>query len=567
MNPKIKKLPEILMKRIAAGEVVERPASVVKELLENALDAGATAVRLWIADGGMELIRVADDGEGMTEQDAGLCCERHATSKITSPEDLEAIQTFGFRGEALASIGSVARMEIVTRTEEDPEATRIHIEDGRVTSVEKTAGTRGTLVSVRNLFYNVPARKKFQKSPGNEFRHCVLAFKRMALSHPAVRFTLFVQDEKTMDLAPGTEEERVRSLLGDARSHHLVSFNRESGTLKCRGFVSRPGEARRTRDDQYLFVNRRYIQSRNLMHAVLSAYGPRLDKSEYPFYVLFLETDPRDVDVNVHPTKIEVRFSDERFIHDLVYRGIRDALKSPPAVPQLFLVPGGKRLNVPPPVSRNEPPDGQLSLEVQRPLFNIDTTIYPAAEPTAPVFWQVHNRYILSQIKSGLTLIDQHAAHERILFEKALAARKGPAHSQQMLFPQTVRVEPEDFAVLTEILPYLERIGFSVKDFGNGALVIEAVPVDVKTGMERELLQDILDEYKETRKEFSDIWESVAAAYACRSAIKSGDKLTLMEMASLVDQLFAADEPYFCPHGRPVVVTVNLEELDRRFGR
>jgi len=566
MNPKIKKLPEILMKRIAAGEVVERPASAAKELLENALDAGASHVRMWIQDGGMELIQVADDGEGMSEQDAMLCSERHATSKIALPEDLDAIRTFGFRGEALASIGSVSRMEIVTKTDSDAEATRIRIEDGRVSSIEKTAGTRGTLVSVRNLFYNVPARKKFQKSPGHELRHCVLVFKRMALSHPGIRFTLFVQDEKTMDLPPGTEEERVRSLLGDAKSHHLVGFDRESGTLRMRGFVSRPGEARRTRDDQYLFVNRRYIQSRNLMHAVLSAYGPRLDKSEYPFYVLFLEIDPRYVDVNVHPTKIEVRFSDERFIHDMLYHSIRDALKSPPAVPQLFLVPGGKRPSSPP-AARGGQQDGQLSLEVQRPLFNIDTTIFPAAEPTAPVFWQIHNRYILSQIKSGLTLIDQHAAHERILFEKALAARKGPAHSQQMLFPQTVKLETEDFVVMTEILPYLERIGFAVKDFGNGTLVIEAVPVDMKTGVERELLQDILDEFKETRKEFSDIWESVAAAYACRSAIKSGDKLTLMEMASLVDQLFAADEPYFCPHGRPVVVTVTLEELDKRFGR
>ena len=569
MPTKIQILPELLMKRIAAGEVVERPASVVKELMENSLDAGSTTISLLIKGGGVHQIQVTDNGEGMSEEDALICCERHATSKLSGPEDLEEIHTMGFRGEALASISSVSRMTITTSTGEG-EGTQVITEAGRVMEVLKVAANRGTTVTVKDIFSNVPARRKFLKSQTTELRHIIAVFRRMALSHPKIDFTLFIEDEKTMDLRSGTRERRIKDLLSEKRASSLIRVEKESSALSVKGFVSRPGEGLRSRKDQFFFLNGRTIINRSIIHGILSAYGPRLGRDEYPVYIIYLEMNPRHYDVNVHPTKIEVRFLDEKFVHDTVQQAIQEALRRPTVVPELQLVTGRKKIGFHAQRRVVNPENyGQLTLEAQRPDGREKAVEYHQfLDKDAPSLWQLHNRYILSQIKSGLTIIDQHVAHERILYERALESKRGNgALSQQLLFPQTVEFPPDDFLVLTEMLPYLEKIGFGLKAFGKNTVIIEAVPIEVKTATEKELLFEIIDEYKEGREEHTDILDGVAKSFACKSAIKSGDRLTLQEMAFLIDQLFATKEPYFCPHGRPIVVNLTLEELDRRFGR
>ncbi len=569
MPLKIHILPEHVMKRIAAGEVVERPASVAKELLENALDAGATVISVMVKDSGLGLIQVVDDGEGIAEEDALICCKRYATSKISQAEDLEEIHTLGFRGEALASISSVSRMTLTTRTEEEEEGSQVHLEGGNIRDVLKVGAKKGTSVAMKDLFYNVPARRKFLKNPTTELRHILSVFRRISLSRPEVDFSLFIEVEKTLDLRRGSREDRIRDLLGEKRVSQLIRVEKSVPGISIEGVLSRPGEGRRSRENQFLFLNRRYIVNRSLVHGVLSAYGSRLGRDEYPIYALYLEMDPRRFDVNVHPTKIEVRFSDEKFVHDAIQRSIQEILRTPSVVPQLRLVHGKGETGS---SYRLHPQDmehyGQLTLEAQRPTVGESVSEYQSQTRELPALWQLHNRYILSQIKSGLTIIDQHVAHERILYERALKSKQGSGgSSQQLLFPQIVQLSHDDFLALTDILPYLQKIGFGLKDFGRNSVIIEAVPVEVKTGRERELLLEIIDEFKETREKASETWDAVAKAFACKSAVKSGDRLSFQEMVSLIDQLFATQEPYFCPHGRPIVVNLTLEEIDKRFGR
>jgi DNA mismatch repair protein MutL len=564
---KIHILSESLMKRIAAGEVVERPASVVKELIENSLDAEATSVMLQIRGHGLELIQVTDNGEGMTEEDLQFCSKRHATSKITSVEDLENIQSFGFRGEALASIGSVSKLTIISRTKQEETASQITVEEGQIQEMGKKAFSSGTTVMVRNLFTNVPARRKFMKSPATEIKQVIGVFKRMALSHPHVDFSLYINDEKTMDFRKTEMENRVREVFGREKFGLMLPVSRSYGSLEIDGYICRPGEFRRTREDQLFFLNNRYIQNRSLMHAVISAYGPRLDHREFPFFLIFIRQDAKFHDVNVHPTKIEVRFADEKYVHDAVHRAVQEALRTRQSVPEFYLV----RRNIDRTNPSNRPDSGnseQLSLQAQMPdsLTGQDPGS-SRIRPEPAQFWQVHNRYILSQIKSGLTMIDQHAAHERILYEKALWARhlSGSA-SQQLLFPHTLQLAADDLIILSEIVSHLEKIGFSIRQFGGNTIIIDSVPVELKSG-EANVVIEILEEYKENRSRATDIWEAVAASYACKAAIKSGDPLTQQEMANLVDQLFASKDPYFCPHGRPIVVNLTLAEIDKRFGR
>jgi DNA mismatch repair protein MutL len=564
---KIHILSESLMKRIAAGEVVERPASVVKELIENSLDAGATSVMLLIKGHGLELIQVTDNGEGMTEEDLLFCAKRHATSKITRVEELETIHTFGFRGEALASIGSVSKLTIITRTKQDETASQVTVEEGQIQETGKTASPPGTTVKVMNLFANIPARRKFMKSPATEIKQAIGAFKRMALSHPHVDFSLYVNDEKTMDFRKTELENRVREIFGREKFGLMIPVSRSYGNIEIEGYVCRPGEFRRTREDQFFFLNNRYIQNRSLMHAVISAYGPRLGHGEFPFFLIFIRQDTKFHDVNVHPTKIEVRFADEKYVHDATNRAVQEALRTRQSVPEFYLV--HKKLNrIHLPNHMDSGNLEQLSLQVQRPnslTAEEPVSSHNRSEPAQ--FWQVHNRYILSQIKSGLTMIDQHAAHERILYEKALWARhlSGSA-SQQLLFPHTLQLPPDDLIILSEIVSHLEKIGFSIRQFGGNTVIIDSVPVELRSG-EANVVIEILEEYKENHSRATDIWEAVAASYACKAAIKSGDPLTQHEMANLVDQLFASRDPYFCPHGRPIVVNLTLDEIDKRFRR
>jgi len=569
-SAKIRVLPDLVMKRIAAGEVVERPASVVKELLENSLDAGSTAISLVIQNGGADLIQVIDNGCGMSEEDVLLCSQRHATSKIFNAEDLDSIETLGFRGEALASISSIARLEIITCREDDAESSQVYFEDGVIGEMMKAAPRRGTIITVKDLFYNVPARRKFLKTTSTELRHIILIFRRIAVAFPEIEFELILDEDKTYDLRKSDRKTRILDLIAKSSAANFIPVEKEIAGISLKGLIGRPGTGRRSRDNQMFFLNNRFITDRSLSHALISSYGSRLARNEYPDFFIFLEIDPARVDVNVHPTKDEVRFMDAKLVYDSVRRAVLEGLKQPAVVPDLQLIPGpATRTKFPRVNTRDEEDMGQLTLEIQRPsVGNSVIRDFRSEQRDRPSLWQVHNKYILTQIKSGLTLIDQHVAHERVLYEKALLAindKRGV--SQQLLFPQSIQMSPADYSVLMEMLPYLQQIGFGLKEFGKNTVIVESVPVTMKNGTEKELLLEMIDLYKDNQHDSNDIYDKIASVYACKAAIKAGEPMTLSEMASLIDQLFSTKEPYFCPHGRPVVVNLSIEEIDKRFGR
>ncbi len=605
-NHKIQVLPENLANKIAAGEVVERPASVVKELIENAIDAEADHIRIYIEQGGKKLIQIIDNGIGMSEEDLPLAFERHATSKIRSQSDLERIETLGFRGEALPSIASVSQVEVKTRRAEDAMGTIFQLDGGRNARVKKTAANVGTSISVRNLFFNTPARRQFLRSDNAEMQQILNVVKRFFLAYPNISFELHIDGREIYDLKAGDLGDRVRDVLGQSVFQGLIKVDSSLGGVELRGFVSRPDVVRRSRGLQFLFLNGRPIQDRALNHAIYQAYGNLISSGEYPIYCLYLEMDPGMVDVNVHPTKMEVRFSNERSLYYFVINTVRRALNDEGVIPEFSATPEGSALqqavekaNRPKQIidelrhrnrymGRNvgaqlsltyfEPPQSETK---QEDSSDSDSTLsgrehMPPASgqqgrltQTDVQFWQLHNRYIISEIKSGMVIIDQHVAHERILFERILKVLKKQEQSygQKLLFPQKLTLNYDDFMVFKEIKEVLNKIGFSIKVFSGTTIVIEAMPSDVKVGRESQILLDIIDYYRNEPLHQFDHLEKVAAAFACKNAVKSGEKLSQAEMQNLVDQLFACETPFFCPHGRPVMVTIDLDELDRKFKR
>lgn len=626
------RLPEHLANQIAAGEVVQRPESVVKELVENAIDAGATHVTVVIAGAGKNLIQVIDDGAGMSEDDALLAFERHATSKIHTLADLEQIVTFGFRGEALPSIASVAKVEMKTRRGEDDLAVVLRIEGGRIDERTRDSAPVGTSIAVRNLFFNTPARRQFLKADTTEYRHITDTVQRYILSYPHLRITFISEQQTIYDALPGTLHDRVMYLFGDRVAGSLIDVSQETDVMTVAGFVGRPNFARRTRGDQYLFVNGRYITSRLMNHAVVSAYDNMLEQGVFPFYILFLNLDPRGIDVNVHPQKLEVKFSNERAVHTFLNAVVRQSLHRFDLAPSLaFRGDAGAgfadtdagaartRLTAPedaanvhtlrfdagaqtPPSSwerdtwestpRTRDSGQRLDSRAIDDLFrtispqepaasqggtraddddHTRTVLLPSERPVSDTqfLWQLHNKYIFTPIKTGLMIIDQHVAHERILYERALAALDHAApFSQQLLFPHSFRVNAGDLALLKDIAAELRHLGFVIRLEPPNFVSVEAVPQDVRVGMEESILEEMLEQYKEyAGVGTTDVRHTVAASYGCRAAIKSGDRMSAPEMQSLIDQLFATTNPYTCPHGRPIIIKLSLDELDRRFGR
>lgn len=604
MTARIKILPQDLANKIAAGEVVERPASVVKELVENAIDAHATEVTIILQKGGTELIRIVDNGAGMAPEDLRMAFERHATSKIHSIADLEAIRSLGFRGEALASIASVARVEARTVPRDNELGSELHLEGGRVVSEKPAAGTPGTAISVKTLFFNTPARRKFLKADSTEYRHCLAIATRFALCYPDIHFTFVHNGVVIWEVRPQTLEERIWAIMGDRLKNRLVQIEDDSGAVRLSGFVGNHETVRQTSGEQYLFLNGRYITDKSLNHAVISGYGDILAHGGYPFYCIHLTIDPARVDVNVHPTKMQVKFADDRLIYALVRGAVKRGLRSADVIPafsdQENLVPpsGWAHFGKPPsmqsgaeqeggsfdpqqymPSNLVKPDLGQMQLDMHRqPADDRWLSEKPEAEGSAVApgsfafgqqhVWQFHNKYIISQTDTGIVIIDQHAAHERILYERALSRFKTnqPA-SQKLLFPVLIELSVEDAEILKEILPYLEKIGFLIKDFGARTAVIEGVPGGLKIKRYESVLRHILDDVKRGKREKLEIRDNVAKTFACHTAIRTGDPLSLPEMIALIEQLFAAETPYFCPHGRPVMTKITLEDLDKRFGR
>jgi DNA mismatch repair protein MutL len=586
-SPRIVILPDHLANKIAAGEVVQRPASVAKELLENSLDAGADEIEVVLEEGGTTLIKVVDDGEGMSPEDAVLALERHATSKIRVQEDLEAISTFGFRGEALPSIASVSRLTIKTRTEGNDTATVVSCSGGDRPEVSRDARARGTTVTVANLFYNVPARRKFLKSARTESRHVLDAIQRVAISHPHLRLRVMSDGEKVFDLNPGTLHERMIQVFGEKDVEGMIPVNESSEPIGITGYLGKPVVGKKSGGTQYLFLNGRPITSRNVNHAVMSAYEHLTLKHSYPFYVLLMEIDPRRVDVNVHPAKLEARFEDEQGLHRFVHSLVRKALSASGFVPALSLSESaegsaGLRFsgaqNPWPQMSRPGVPGmaeklyGQIPgggpAEARQGGTPEDAGPQEMAPLSGPV-WQLHNRYIVVQVEGGIMILDQHVAHERILYERVVERmRTRTSTSQQLLFSTAIQLNPGEAELMHELLPGLERLGLIARHFGGNTFVVESIPPELKPGDEERMLREILRSFRESQEiTVSDLQDNLAKSFACKAAVKSGDPLNNPEMRFLVDNLFRTVMPYVCPHGRPTVVRLSLDELDRRFGR
>ena len=578
MKP-ILSLPEDLRNKISAGEVIERPASVVKELLENSIDAGATEITVVVEKGGHQLIQVRDNGHGITADGLAQAFLRYTTSKISKVDDLFKIRTLGFRGEALASIASVSEINVASSVDESA-GYQMDLVNGVTDAIKAAPPIGGTEITVRNLFYNTPARKKFLKSATTEFRQIVKMLRRFGLEFPEVSFQLMHNDKTILNLTPENLEERIIALTDPSYRDQLLPVNMIKGDYNISGFVGTLNLVRGRPGDQYLFVNRRFIQNRLLNSAVYAAYESLVKRGEYPFSLLNLVLPPDQLDVNVHPRKIEVRFTDEWRIYHVVKSAVREALASILATIPSFeqhvgqMVTFGKEID---PNQRQEPlwftpaKQSESGADLQRAKEYVSNLADQKEEATAiegSIMWQVHDKYIISQINSGLVIIDQHVAHERVLFEDALLAFDStPLSAQTLLFSEILEFSTDEYSVLLDILPYLEKLGFRMKENGQNKILLEAIPSDMGWGNENSVIRDIIDHYVANREKSSSYVENLAASFACHAAVKAGDSLTIEEMQVLVNRLFATKHPYYCPHGRPIIVQLSLEELDQRFER
>lgn len=640
---KVRVLPEHLANTIAAGEVVERPASVAKELVENALDAGARRIDIEIASAGRSLVRVVDDGEGMTRDDAILSFERHATSKLKTVEDLSNILTFGFRGEALPSIASVSKLTLTTRVATEAAGTQIVITGGRLGNVRDVAWPVGTEISVRDLFFNVPARRKFLRSDATESFHVTNLVTHYALANPGVAFTLVSNGRESIRATPvATLRERAYQLLGPATVDRLVELDAEASGIRVRGFASNPQEQRTSRDAQYLFVNGRFVRDKSLGRAISDGYRSMMPSGTYPAVVLFVELAPERIDVNVHPAKTEVRFRDEHVVRSTVVAAIRDALErarmpvtsfpAPDNVPvqshAAEETPAGSELDeVAPPIAASvampasapswlTPPPARasqpaLELDFRPPVPAVSATEALARfvetggvveddraggdEPVGAVhrglplvrerdvehregalrgqlraLGQIRDSFIVATDEEGLLLIDQHVAHERILFERFRASTTAnPPARQALLLPETLDLTPAQSAAFERVRPELEAAGFDVLELSGRTVAVSAVPAELPPGDARALLLEILDAAgsSQGRASLDAVREEIAASLSCRAAIKINMKLSEEKMRWLLDGLLAAENPWTCPHGRPVILRFTVRDIERQFQR
>jgi DNA mismatch repair protein MutL len=598
----IKILPDHVVNKIAAGEVVERPASVVKELIENSIDAGANEIFVEIEQAGRRLVRVTDDGCGISKEDARTAFMRHATSKIETDQDLEAIRTMGFRGEALSSIASVAQVRMLTAMRGAPSGVRIEIEAGKVLSLSPAAAPQGTSIEVANLFYNTPARLKFLKSPGTEFSHIASVVSRQAMAFPSLWFRLTHNKKRVFDLPPSMSiKERAFQLYGGEIADNVIMFSGGRDGIHVHGLLGRPAYSRAERTYQDFYVNNRPVKNPSLTHALYSAYGDMLMRDRHPVGFIFVELDPALVDVNVHPAKAEVRFRNQSQIHDLVRDVIREGLRthgvpvidSPshadaygssvrealtnylkgqqPAPadaeqkPSSFLL-GRRKSDVRAPESPEEPhlSSGRETSDDLSPLPPLlpAQDVYPLA--------QVHDSFIVAQSTEGMVIIDQHAAHERILYEKLQDEfGRGEATIQQLLMPDQIDLGPAQSSLLAEYLPELGKLGFAVEDYGGGTFMIKAVPSLLEGADYKKLLLDILDEvniHGGSRK-MEELRDSILSVMACHPAIKVHRKLTVKEMDGLLHDLYQCRMPHTCPHGRPTALRFSIDEINKMFKR
>lgn len=618
MENLIQLLPEHLANQIAAGEVIQRPASAVKELLENAADAGATRIQLVVTDAGKALIQVIDNGRGMSETDARMAFERHDTSKIRQIDDLFRINTMGFRGEALASIAAVAQVELKTRRPEDELGTHLEIENSKVVFQEPCGCPAGTQISMKNLFFSVPARRNFLKNNAVEMRHIIDEFIRVALAFPGIAFSLQSNGQEVFHLEPGNNRQRIIQLLGNAYQSKLVSVTEDTDYMNIRGYVGKPETARKTRGDQYFFVNNRFIKSAYLNHAVNTAFENLLPKDSFPTYILYIEVDPSQVDINVHPTKQEIKFEDEKIIYAFVQAAVKHALAQFSVAPSLdfSLNPDIQQLDAiqRPFTEDDKKTAGHSSLfqtfskknqahfiektgestlshwkEMYRPSEQMGTTDSSRPDTNAS-FWekgantkaaqgiqlspdvplvQLHQTYIIATTTDGFLLIHQQLAHERILYEKYSQAAHGrQMPTQKSLFPVLLNVGEADAALLSELLPDLSQIGYQIEKNEAGEFVIQGIPADVLSGNEKNAIELLLEQFKHFSSEvqFSKR-EKLIRCMARQQAIKAGRTLAGKEMAQLIEELFTCGSPNVSPSGAATYISFSGDYLTRMFGR
>ncbi len=560
---RIRVLEERVAGQIAAGEVVERPASVVKELIENSLDAGAARVDVEIEAGGADRIRVADDGSGMAREDAILAFERHATSKIQSAEDLRSIASFGFRGEALPSIASVSRTKLTTSTGGAGGGTRVRAHAGVVLGAEPASHPRGTTVEVEALFHNAPARRKFLRSPATEAAHIAEVVGRIAAAHHEVSFTLKSGGRDLVSWpAVGSSLERVGQIVGPDDATAFVTIDRSGGLTRVGGLASVPALSRSTAREQNLFVNHRPIRDRRLLHAVQEAYVTLLPKGRYPIVYLFLDVPPEEVDVNVHPAKSEVRFLRAGAVHDLVREALMEGLGRSQPFYTLRDAPRGVAEAAP---TRPDPGDGAA----QRAPVPAEPGVLFDSVSLAPLA-QFRDSYILASAPDGLVIVDQHAAHERVLFDRLLAQnRSGTVERQRLLFPVTVEVPPAERQAFEGAAEAFEALGFGCAPFGETTLIVDEVPALVSSAPIDRLVREILGEILEWRKAegIDRLLLRIAATTACHAAITARRPLGPGQMDQIVSDLLRTERPMTCPHGRPVLLRLSLEQIEKEFRR
>lgn len=606
MEDIIRLLPDSIANQIAAGEVVQRPASVVKELLENSIDAGALEIKLIVRESGKSLIQVIDDGKGMSGTDARMAFERHATSKIQTADDLFRIKSMGFRGEALASIAAVAQVELKSRQADEELGNLLQIEASEVKKQEPVGCPGGTSICVKNLFYNTPARRNFLKSNPVELRHINDEIQRVMLANPQVRFRFVHNEQEVMQLEAGKLSKRIVQIFGKNYQKQLIPCQEETPDIKVTGYIGKPENAKKTRGEQFFFVNNRFIRSAYQNKAIVNAYQGLIGDDYFPFYVLFIEMDPQLIDINVHPTKTEVKFQDDRLLFSVIQSAAKQALASFNVTPSLDFetdvnfeqyFPGRRESpgshqdrsyaqfkTIDRPNAKNwenlyaginredaieklraerEIEGDEKILTFKSKLDNVSQQGQLSDELGNKKTLQLHGRYLMRQVKSGMVVIDQHAAHERILFERYLHRLKHPEGvSQSCLFPQQLELNPSDMSLVMEIKPEVRRLGFEYEEFGKNCIIINGVPSEIVNSSEKEIFEGLIEQYKQNQSSLSiSTEENLARSLAKRTAIQSGKVLQGQEVDHLFDQLFACEQPNYTVDGMPTFVVLSLDKI------
>ncbi len=570
-------LDDASINKIAAGEVIERPASVVKELIENSLDAGADTIRIEVEKSGKVSIQVKDNGCGMNRDDAAMSYVKHATSKIRRIEDLDTIRTLGFRGEALSSIASIARVEIITKIRGKLSGTRVIIQGGKLIKIDETGAADGTTIGVDDLFYNMPVRRKFLKSDSVELAKIIDAVTRIKLGHNGVSISLFNNGKEILSSSAAELYDVIIHIYGVEVAKAVVPVHFESAAAIIKGYISKPSVLRSSLDFQSFFINDRSINSKAIGYALKNGYSTLLPKGRFPIAILKIYLDLSDVDINVHPAKLEVRLRHEKAICDLITNAVRNALSTNDLLPEIQI--SSQQLlidntNVSSFLIKENGGDFKPSLkDTERRLKESERSgremghVRPNELQDVKVLGQVDSTYILAEINDGLMIIDQHAAHERVFFEQIRESKRND--SQELIIPVTLELDSREKAMMKEIIPYLEEFGFRVSEFGRDAFAVTAVPLVLGNLEECSIIHDIISDILSEGKVHEDtgIFDKVTKTIACKNALKAGAECTSSQMGSLIKQLFRTENPYTCPHGRPTMISFNRQELDKLFNR